>query len=125
MDMPAETTHEQSQARAEACRQELMTKLGELTLNVQGIDDLHAQLTRIERKVDAMAADQAALDQAVNDLVAHTDAIDSAVQALIDKLAASGVTADFQAEVDALQAATNNLQTATDQANTALNPPAA
>jgi hypothetical protein len=105
-------------------------RLGELSIQIAGIDDLHAQLVttlttlkRLERKVDLMAADQAALDQAVQDLVAHTDAIDQAVVALIAKLEASGVTADFQAEVDALQAATGNLQTATDAANTALNPP--
>jgi hypothetical protein len=100
-----------------------MARIGELTWNIAGIDDLHAALTRIERKVDLMAADQAALDQAVSDLVTHTDSIDTAVVALIAKLEAAGVTADFQTEVDALTAATGNLQTATDAANTALNPP--
>jgi hypothetical protein len=96
---------------------------GELTFQAERFHDLELALNRIERKLNLMAADQAALDQAVQDLVAHTDAIDTAVASLIQKLADAGVTADFQAEVDALQAATGNLQTATDAANTALNPP--
>jgi hypothetical protein len=89
-----------------------------------GYATINSKLDDITRRLKLMAADQAALDQAVADLVTHTDAIDAAVTALIDKINSSPAAADFQAEVDALTAATGNLQTATAAANTALNPPA-
>ena len=69
-------------------------------------------------------ADQAELDQAIADLTTHTDAIDAAVVALIDKINASPAAADFATEVASLQAATGNLQAATDAANAAVTPPA-
>jgi hypothetical protein len=84
---------------------------------------LDRKLDKILRRLTVMAADQAALDQAIADLATHADAIDAAVQALIDKINSSPAAADFQAEVDALTAATGNLSTATDAANAALNPP--
>jgi uncharacterized membrane protein YccC len=89
-----------------------------------GYGTINSKLDDITRRLKLMAADQAALDQAVADLVTHTDAIDAAVTALIDKINSSPAAADFQTEVDALTAATGNLQTATNAANTALNPPA-
>jgi flagellin-like hook-associated protein FlgL len=88
-------------------------------------------MSRIEHKLDLilkqegiLMADQAELDQAIADLTTHTDSIDAAVTALVDKIGQSPAAADFATEVAALQAATGNLQTATDAANAALTPPA-
>lgn len=67
-----------------------------------------------------MAADQTALDAAIADIGTHADSIDAAVTALVAKIEASPSAPDFSSEVAALQAATGNLQTATDDANTAL-----
>lgn len=87
------------------------------------LDDIEQKIDRILRRLSTMATDQAALDQAVNDLVTHTDAIDAAVQALIDKINSTPGTPDFSTEIEALTAATGNLQSSTEAANTALNPP--
>jgi hypothetical protein len=87
-------------------------------------DRIEHKLDRILRTQGVIMADQADLDTAIQDLTTHTDAIDQAVTALVDKIGQSPAAADFATEVAALQAATGNLQTATDAANAALTPPA-
>lgn len=76
-----------------------MTQIGELTIHIGGIEEMHATLNKIltiARRLDTMATDQAAFDAALTDFLTDLETGLAAIQAKLDQ---AGTPIDLTAEL--------------------------
>jgi prefoldin subunit 5 len=83
---------------------------------------IFAQLDRIERKVDHVSSQEQELDAALSELAGKVDSLVTAVDALIARIPPTTAT-DLSDEIAAVRAAAGEVQTVTETADAAEQPP--